>query len=249
MQSRNQILNVYKDQSSKYRNILKLKINALKEEIKPSELVWVLRDYLQNRGYFYKNEKLTDEFVSNSFPSKKLHEHYEKYGFFRGSVKLDNKKDKAKEKDEEESDAKKESEEFIFSNKQWINEIEKVFENQSYLTESFKEEYLKIFNYVRPFNKGPGSKNSRTAYGVFSTDIDPETNKFKDYSNIWDKTIGKCSLFEEEIRAPKNLPSALIFNLQNEICTIKNEFTEFKNWWLNAEQKKRNFKICICRII
>lgn len=107
LQSRNEILNVYKDQSSKYRNILKLKINALKEEIKPSELVWVLRDYLQNRGYFYKNEKLTDEFVSNSFPSKKLHEHYEKYGFFRGSVKLDNKKDKAKEKNEEESDAKK----------------------------------------------------------------------------------------------------------------------------------------------
>ncbi|WP_369024247.1 hypothetical protein [Mycoplasmopsis synoviae] len=111
MQSRNQILNVYKDQSSKYRNILKLKINALKEEIKPSELVWVLRDYLQNRGYFYKNEKLTDEFVSNSFPSTKLHEHYEKYGFFRGSVKLDNKldnkKDKAKEKDEEERQSKK----------------------------------------------------------------------------------------------------------------------------------------------
>ncbi|MFA7729503.1 type II CRISPR RNA-guided endonuclease Cas9, partial [Mycoplasmopsis synoviae] len=252
LQSRNQILNVYKDQSSKYRNILKLKINALKEEIKPSELVWVLRDYLQNRGYFYKNEKLTDEFVSNSFPSKKLHEHYEKYGFFRGSVKLDNKldnkKDKAKEKDEEESDAKKESEEFIFSNKQWINEIVKVFENQSYLTESFKEEYLKIFNYVRPFNKGPGSKNSRTAYGVFSTDIDPETNKFKDYSNIWDKTIGKCSLFEEEIRAPKNLPSALIFNLQNEICTIKNEFTEFKNWWLNAEQKSEILKFVFAEL-
>lgn len=77
---------------------------------------------------------------------------------------------------------------------------------------------------------------------MFSTDIDPETNKFKDYSNIWDKTIGKCSLFEEEIRAPKNLPSALIFNLQNEICTIKNEFTEFKNWWLNAEQKSEILK-------
>ncbi|MFV8478548.1 type II CRISPR RNA-guided endonuclease Cas9 [Mycoplasma sp. B6400] len=95
--------------------VLNLKVLALNNTIEPKQLAWILHDYLQNRGYFYENNENV-----NIYPSEKLLEHYNKYGFYNGIIDLN---DQNQTKDEQLM------EDFNFSNKQWLNEIKRKREN------------------------------------------------------------------------------------------------------------------------
>ncbi|CRH45386.1 Uncharacterised protein [Chlamydia trachomatis] len=46
----------------------------------------------------------------------------------------------------------------------------------------FSEKYIFIFNYVRPFSKGPGSLNSASEYGIYN--YDENGRIVKKYTNI-----------------------------------------------------------------
>ncbi|MFV8414095.1 type II CRISPR RNA-guided endonuclease Cas9 [Mycoplasma sp. Z707] len=202
--------------------VLNLKVLALNSTIEPKQLAWILHDYLQNRGYFYEN----DENV-NIYPSEKLLEHYNKYGFYNGIIDLN---------DQNQINDEQLMTDFNFSNKQWLNEIKQVLNSQDNLPEEFIKEYLNLFSFVREMSKGPGSLNSASPYGIYG--YDKEQKKVVElYKNIWDKTIGKCSIFTEEYRAPKNLPSALIFNELNELSTIRSKSDLLSGWFITQEEK------------
>ncbi|WP_416738708.1 type II CRISPR RNA-guided endonuclease Cas9 [Mycoplasma sp. 005V] len=202
--------------------VLNLKVKALNASIEPKELAWILHDYLQNRGYFYENNENID-----IYPSEKLLEHYNKYGFYNGIIDLN---------DPNQVNDEALMSDFNFSNKQWLNEIKQVLNSQDNLPEDFIKEYLGLFSYVREMSKGPGSLNSASPYGIFG--YDKETKKtIQLYNNIWDKTLGKCSIFNDEYRAPKNLPSALIFNELNELSTIRSKHDLLNHWFITQEEK------------
>ncbi|MFV8471565.1 type II CRISPR RNA-guided endonuclease Cas9 [Mycoplasma sp. B6188] len=202
--------------------VLNLKVLALNSTIEPKQLAWILHDYLQNRGYFYENNENV-----NIYPSEKLLEHYNKYGFYNGIIDLN---DQNQTKDEQLM------EDFNFSNKQWLNEIKQVLNSQDNLSDEFIKEYLDLFGFVREMSKGPGSLNSVSPYGIYG--YDKEQKKVVElYKNIWDKTIGKCSIFNAEYRAPKNLPSALIFNELNELSTIRSKSDLLSGWFVTQEEK------------
>lgn len=67
----------------------------------------------------------------------------------------------------------------------------------------------------RHFDEGPGSFKSQTKYGrVYNDD---GTVKI----GMIEKMTGKCSVFKDELRAPKFAPSAEMFNLLNDLNNLR----------------------------
>ncbi|QJG66832.1 type II CRISPR RNA-guided endonuclease Cas9 [Mycoplasma phocoenae] len=222
--SKEEINNIYFNEQKIHDITLNLKIKAMKEKIDSTSLVWIMHDYLENRGVFYelaednedkKSKEKTTLLADDISPTLLLKEYYDKWGFYKQFETLNNKR---------------------FTNKAWMNEITNLLNVQSkYYSEEFKdfmEEYLTIFNYIRSFEHGPGSIHSPSKYGIY--DI-KNGQIYKKYENVWEKTIGKCSLFINEFRAPKQSTSAEFFDLLNELNNTG--YTELKSWKMSKENK------------
>ncbi|WP_341517390.1 type II CRISPR RNA-guided endonuclease Cas9 [Mesomycoplasma ovipneumoniae] len=206
-----EIKNSFLKSSSQNSNILDLKIKALNEKIDPKDFAWILHDYLQNRGYFYeldKKDKKGKNYNGDKLPTEVLSEFFKKNNFFKSSK-------------------------HNFSNQQWTVEIKKVFEVQN-IDEEFQKNFLRLFNYIRDFAKGPGSLHSASEYGVWKFDKEKDEIVEK-YENIWDKTIGKCSIYPDQLRASLNFVSYEFFNLLNELSNLRSEFDP--EWRLKKEDR------------
>ncbi|QJG66134.1 type II CRISPR RNA-guided endonuclease Cas9 [Mycoplasma phocoeninasale] len=224
-----EVQNIYLEMSKAHPNILEIKTKALANEISSKQLIWILHDHLKNRGAFFETVESTDKgdkkdekemkvINTNEFPSHLQAQFYEKNKWYNGMEAYDNQH---------------------FSNKMWLRELEKIFEVQkdkydSNLFNEFKKEYLNLFNFLRAYQQGPGSINSYSPYGIYEHD---ENNKlYKKYDAIWEKTIGKCSIFINENRAPKNLPSAELYDVLSDLNNIRcKAFPELK---LDKKDKK-----------
>ncbi|WP_337895641.1 type II CRISPR RNA-guided endonuclease Cas9 [Mesomycoplasma ovipneumoniae] len=211
---------IYKKCAAKHSNILEVKVKALDSKIEKLDLIWILHDYLENRGFFYdlEEENVADKYEGIEHPSILLHDFFKKNGFFKSN-----------------SSISKDLGGYSFSNLQWVNEIKKLFEVQE-INPEFSEKFLNLFSSVRDYAKGPGSEHSASEYGIFQKDGE---NVVKKYDNIWDKTIGKCSFFVEKNRSPVNYPSYEIFNLLNQLINLSSELkTEHKKiWQLNSNDR------------
>ncbi len=92
------------------------------------------------------------------------------------------------------------------------NEFLKLLEVQQ-VDEKYKIKLLEIFEKRRHFEEGPGGPNSPTIYGRYlSLNAEP--------INLIEKMRGHCSIFKDELRAPKICPSSEIFNLLNDLNNI-----------------------------
>ncbi|MDW2834953.1 type II CRISPR RNA-guided endonuclease Cas9 [Mesomycoplasma ovipneumoniae] len=205
---------IYRKCAAKHSNILEVKVKALDSKIEKLDLIWILHDYLENRGFFYdlEEENVADKYEGIEHPSILLYDFFKKNGFFKSN-----------------SSIPKDLGGYSFSNLQWVNEIKKLFEVQE-INPEFSEKFLNLFTSVRDFAKGPGSEHSASEYGIFQKDEDGKVAK--KYDNIWDKTIGKCSFFVDKNRSPVNYPSYEIFNLLNQLINLSTELkTEHKKIW------------------
>ncbi|MDO6829910.1 type II CRISPR RNA-guided endonuclease Cas9 [Mesomycoplasma ovipneumoniae] len=212
---------IYRKCAAKHSNILEVKVKALDSKIEKLDLIWILHDYLENRGFFYdlEEENVADKYEGIEHPSILLYDFFKKNGFFKSN-----------------SSIPKDLGGYSFSNLQWVNEIKKLFEVQE-INPEFSEKFLNLFTSVRDYAKGPGSEHSASEYGIFQKD---EKGKvFKKYDNIWDKTIGKCSFFVEENRSPVNYPSYEIFNLLNQLINLSTDLktTNKKIWQLSSNDR------------
>lgn len=97
-------------------------------------------------------------------------------------------------------------------------ELEQILLTQE-ISEDIRNEIIKIITRRRDFSEGPGSFKSPTPYGP----IYDENGNVK--VNMIEKMTGKCSIFPDELRAPKYAPSAEFFNLLNDLnnLSINNE--------------------------
>ncbi|MDP4042867.1 type II CRISPR RNA-guided endonuclease Cas9 [Mycoplasmopsis arginini] len=220
--SEKEIYDSFEKNSENWPNILDLKIKALNQKIEKSEIVWLLHDYLKNRGYFYATNEvnINETKQDNCFPSELLLDFYKENNFFKSN-----------------SSISRENGGYTFSNKDWIKEIEHMLTVQE-ININFSKEYISIFNYVRLFSEGPGSLNSASEYGIYN--YDENGRIVKKYTNIWDKTIGKCSLFEDEKVISTSYPSYEIFNLLNNLADIRSAqlFNEKEQWSLSPKNKE-----------
>ncbi|MHA0261623.1 type II CRISPR RNA-guided endonuclease Cas9 [Mesomycoplasma ovipneumoniae] len=212
---------IYKKCAAKHSNILEVKVKALDSKIEKLDLIWILHDYLENRGFFYdlEEENVADKYEGIEHPSILLYDFFKKNGFFKSN-----------------SSISKDLGGYSFSNLQWVNEIKKLFEVQE-INQEFSEKFLNLFSSVRDYAKGPGSEHSASEYGIFQKDENGKVTK--KYDNIWDKTIGKCSFYVEKNRSPVNYPSYEIFNLLNQLINLSTDLktTNKEIWQLSSNDR------------
>ncbi len=179
-------------------NPVELKVKALKEKIPVEQLLFILFHYLHHRGFFYikeddyKGDKIDN---SNIFPSKELYDFYKKNGYYKNSPNSNN-----------------------YSHQQYWKEIDAILKVNNNLNKEFINEYKKLFSSCRDFSQGPGSEKSPSKYGLYRLDKDGKVKK--EFDNLWDGLIGKCTYYKDELRGAKNSPISEIFNLLNDISNI-----------------------------
>lgn len=91
-------------------------------------------------------------------------------------------------------------------------EMIKLLETQK-ISQEAKAKLIDLFSKRRHYSEGPGSANSPTPYGRYlSLGAEP--------INLIEKMRGHCSIYPEELRAPKVCPSAELFNFLNDLNNI-----------------------------
>lgn len=210
------------DENNESIPIAKIKHKGLYQKLSLKEAILCLFHYIHNRGYFYiteedlsENDNKNKDLNANKHPTEIQIEFFNKNGYYRAN------KDNA-----------------LFSNAKWTKEIEQFLKNQD-LNEEFKKEYLNLFKRVRDFSKGPGSLKSPSKYGLYR--FDKKENKVNAIGdNLWDITIGKCSVYKDINRGGKNSPIAEIFNLLNDLNNLY--FLKDRNNKFSTKQKQEIFE-------
>ena len=205
---------------------IELKVRALRGEITMDELYVVLYNSLKHRGISYlddfeesteggseyqKGIQINQQELETKYPCQIQLERFKKYGAYRGQIIV-----------EENGDKTVLSNVYTFS--AYKKEIDTILEAQSKyypeLTNDFIEKYQRIFSRKRKYYEGPGTEKSRTDYGIYTTRIDKSTGNYITEENIFEKLIGKCSVFPEEMRAAAASYSAQEFNLLNDLNNL-----------------------------
>lgn len=205
---------------------LKLRVLALNEKISMEELYVVLLNNMKHRGISYledaddgvsgggdyiKGLKINQDELKTKFPCEIQLERLEQYGKYRGQQKIEENGENVVLSN-------------VFTVSAYRKEISKILEVQksfhSELTDIFIKEYFNIFNRKRKYYEGPGNEKSRTDYGKYTTHIDYQTGEYVTEANIFEKLIGKCSVYKNEMRASAASYTAQEFNLLNDLNNI-----------------------------
>ena len=210
--------------SQKCNNQIELRVKGLKDKLTEEEIYFVLVNMLKHRGISYledavdesnKNESKYEKGINENqkllqegkFPCEIQLSRLEKHGQYRGEIVEDdiilgN----------------------VFTTKAYREEVVALLKNQTkshqFITDEFKSAYLNIFNRKRKYYEGPGNELSRTDYGIYTTVIDESTGEYKTEDNIFDKLIGKCSVYKNLRRAAGASYTSQEFNLLNDLNNL-----------------------------
>lgn len=208
-------------------DIVDLKIRALHESVTLDELYLILYSYLKHRGISYLEDaedssvsgtsayanglKQNAKELASHLPCEIQKERLEKIGKYRGQTEII-------DENGEKLDLSN-----VFTIGAYRCEIQQIFETQKKyhkeLEDEFCDEYIVIFNRKRKYYEGPGNEYSRTDYGKYTTKTD-ENGNFITEKNIFEKLIGKCSVYENELRAAAASYTAQEFNLLNDLNNL-----------------------------
>jgi len=219
-------------------NVIELRNRGIVEKISMDQLYAVLLSMLKHRGISYlddaideakgsnyaKGIALNQKELKNKLPCEIQAKRLEKYGKYRGDSTVKN-------GEEEEYHSN------VFTTSAYRKELDKLLDTQIQfalgITSEFKEEYMKIFSRKREYYIGPGNEKSRTDYGIYTTRKD-EDGKYVTEKNIFEKLIGKCSIYPDELRAAGASYSAQEFNVLNDLNNLT-----VNNRKLSEEEKRK----------
>lgn len=226
-------------------DVLELRIKGLTEKISEDELYWVLLNNLKHRGIAYLDDAESDDVSSDyaksiarneaelkeKLPCEIQWDRLQKYGAYRGNITI-------VENDEPITLRN------VFTKSAYIQEVERILECQaksdSRVSEEFKTGFIKILGRKREYYEGPGNELSRTDYGKYTTLIG-EDGKYITVDNIFDKLIGKCSVYPDEKRVAGASYTAQEFNILNDLnnLTIMSDSKLLENGKLSETAKRR----------
>lgn len=101
-----------------------------------------------------------------------------------------------------------------FKTSDYFKEAIQILNNQELDTE-LKDNIIEIITRKRAYYEGPGSRKSPSDYGRFIK-VDSQIQEI----DLIEKMRGKCSLFPEELRAPKYSYAAEYFNVLNDLNNL-----------------------------
>lgn len=205
---------------------LQLRVKGLNEEISMNDLYFVLANNLRHRGISYLEDALDDSIADSSSYAKGLEqnrrelkdklpceiqlERLEKYGKYRGVVSIF---------DDTDINAYLN----VFTVSGYRKELNRIFATQKKyhpeISDEFVSEFMKIFERKRKYYEGPGNEKSRTDYGKYTTRIGVDGNYITE-ENIFEKLIGKCSVYKTENRAAAASFTAQEFNVLSDLNNL-----------------------------
>ena len=99
--------------------------------------------------------------------------------------------------------------------------------------EPYYSQLIEVFTKRRHYSEGPGCATSPSIYGRFlSLNSEP--------INLIEKMRGHCSIYKDQLRAPKICPSAELFNFLNDLNNIS-----IRGCHISSEKKQEIFEIYI----
>ncbi|AKU79870.1 type II CRISPR RNA-guided endonuclease Cas9 [Spiroplasma turonicum] len=202
-------------------NFLELRTKALKEKITIDQLMVILFNYIKKRGSFnFKDDLLERKNIKmdnlsldqinvqeNILPLEIQQKNYLDHGKYRGLK----------------------TEDSLIAHEWYKNELIKILDIQisnNLISESFKEDYLNLFDRKRLYFEGPG----------FTTSSRIEKSKYgwKDEEEFYSRLSGYDTYDSSEKRAPKHSMTSYLFNILNDLNNLK---IEKFNDGLSYEQK------------
>lgn len=105
-----------------------------------------------------------------------------------------------------------------FKTENYVQEAVKILSNQD-VPEAYKQKVIDLIKRRRHFSEGPGSEKSPTPYGRYFINDKNEI----EFIDLIEKMRGRCSVFNNELRAPKNAPSVELFNFLNDLNNMNVE--------------------------
>lgn len=215
---------ILQDNYTPLNNVYELRCKGLKEKLTNQELVSVIINIAKKRGISYEiveddeakekeNGKAKDTITKNESELRKKHlmiceQQYEKLkneGKIRGTNN-------------------------VYKSDSYKKELETILAVQE-LPENVSKKIIEIVFRKRDFADGPGSYDSPTIYGRF---IPKENGEIEEIASLIDKMRGKCSIYPNELRAPKMSFTADLFNFLNDLNNLTIDGEE-----VLPEQKKR----------
>lgn len=202
----NMINTYYKDKNT---NPYKLKVEALDRKLTNEELSIILVHYAKKRGYKSNREEESDNDSGKVKSAIRENEKIMEKQHYRTISEMYLKDEKFKDKIKNSPNNYKIS----VTNEMYLEEINKVLDTQikfGLIDETFKIEYLEIYNSRRNYAQGPGENSP---YG----------------GDLIVKMTGKCS-FDNEPRAPKKAFSSELFVALTKLVNLKYKINdgEFK---------------------
>ncbi|TVP96275.1 MAG: type II CRISPR RNA-guided endonuclease Cas9, partial [Acholeplasmatales bacterium] len=192
-------------------NPYELRVKGLKELLAPEEFATALLHLVKRRGSHLETvdesdgesakdaEKAKQVLAKNhrQLVEEKKHvcelqlERWQKYGQIRGS-------------------------ENIFHTEDYLRELDALLKTQN-IPDNVAEAIRDLISTRRHYSEGPGSLTSPTPYGRFRRNEEGVVETF----NLIELMRGKCSVYPEELRAPKLAISVEIFNFLNDLNNLK----------------------------
>lgn len=206
-------------------NIVLLRNQGLKEQLTHKELFSVLKYYMKHRGISYLEDSIDEDsgssyaasisanekLLENKFPCQIQEDRLKKYGQYRAEI-IDSREESTKHLSN------------IFTISAYVKEVTALLKTQSQfykkINAAFIHKYIEILSNKRKYYDGPGNEQSRSDYGRYTTDINNETGEFITLPNLFDKLIGKCTIFPTERRASSASFTAQLFNALNDLNNL-----------------------------
>lgn len=211
----------------KDNDVLFLRVKGISESLDESEIYRVLLNMLKHRGISYLEDFLDEDTggrsdyergikrnalsLEDKFPCEIQLERLKSNGKYRGNTTIIENGEKITLSN-------------VFTVTAYRKELEKFFDVQrkyhDFISKGFTDRYFDIFNRKRKYYDGPGNELSRTDYGKYTTKINPDTGEYITEKNIFDKLVGKCSVYPEEQRGAGASYTAQEFNALNDLNNL-----------------------------
>lgn len=189
------------------QNVYELRCKGLSEKLTNDELTAAILHITKHRGSVIETVEDDAKKSEDELSLKVTLQHNEqliKQGKYICQIQLDNLNDKDHIRGHENN----------FSTKDYVNELNEILRHQE-LDEQLINKIIDIVARRRAYYEGPGSEKSPTPYGRF-IEVDGQIKEI----DLIEKMRGKCSVFPDELRAPKMAVTADLFNFLNDMNNL-----------------------------
>lgn len=189
------------------QNVYELRCKGLNEKLTNDELTAAILHITKHRGSVIETVEEDVKKSDDELSLKATLQHNEqliKQGKYICQIQLDNLNNKDHIRGHENN----------FSTKDYVNELNEILHHQE-LDEQLINKIIDIVARRRAYYEGPGSEKSPTPYGRF-IEVDGQIKEI----DLIEKMRGKCSVFPDELRAPKMAVTADLFNFLNDMNNL-----------------------------